>query len=470
MTGRLPVAVIGAGPIGLAAAAHLLERGLEPVVLEAGDGPGHNISAWGHVRLFSDWSLNIDAASRRLLLKSGWDEPDPKQHPTGRELVERYLRPLAETPSLRRRLHYGARVTSIGRQGIDKMKDAGRAQAPFQILVHTPGGERRVVARAVIDASGTYGSPNPLGAGGVPAVGEAALRHRITYRIPAVLGAERSRYANKKVLVVGAGHSALNAIRDLAELQADAPQTRIVWAVRRTRPGDLLTVAPDEQLAERGRLAEAVRTLLADERLEISTGFAIEGLRERAEGVTAVAGGRELGPFDEIIAVTGYRPDLGILRELRLALHPAVESPSALAGLIDPNVHSCATVPPHGALELAHPEPDLYVVGMKSYGRAPTFLLLTGYEQVRSVAAALAGDRAAAERTELTLVSATDRREPQAARGSACVPARAASRGADAGGEFAPAAPTSTACATDRTSTACAATTGARPSTAPRRA
>lgn len=468
MTHRFPVAVIGAGPIGLAAAAHLLERGLEPFVLEAGAGPGHNIRAWGHVGLFSNWRLNIDAASRRLLLESGWDEPDPEQHPTGRELVERYLRPLAGTPQLRRRLHYGARVTSVGRRGIDKIKDAGRAQAPFQILVQTPVGERRFLARAVIDASGTYGSPNPLGAGGVPAVGEATLRHRIAYRIPAVLGAERSRYANKSVLVVGAGHSALNAIRDLAELHGDAPQTRIVWAVRRTLPADLLTVAPSEQLAERGRLAQVVRTLLADERVKISTGIAIEGLRERPEGVTAVAVGRELGLFDEIIAVTGYRPDLGILRELRLALDPALESPSALATLIDPNVHSCATVPPHGARELAHPERDLYVVGMKSYGRAPTFLMLTGYEQVRSVAAALAGDRAAAERAELTPASAARDSEHQSTTGSACGPARAANADACTGGDFASVTP-STACATNGRPPAYAAITSARSKAAPRR-
>src|SRR5215210_1064410 len=92
-----------------------------------------------------------------------------------------------------------------------------------------------------------------------------------------------------------------------------------------------------------------------------------------------------------------------MLRELRLGFDPAVEAPTALAPLIDPNLHSCGTVPPHGVDELAHPEPGFYIVGMKSYGRAPTFLLLTGYEQARSVVAALAGDWAAARDVQLDL-------------------------------------------------------------------
>ncbi len=110
-----------------------------------------------------------------------------------------------------------------------------------------------------------------------------------------------------------------------------------------------------------------------------------------------------IGPFDEIIATTGFRPDLSLLAELRLDLDPAVESPKALAPLIDPNVHSCGSVPPHGEAELRHPESGAYVVGMKSYGRAPTFLMLTGYEQVRSIAAAIAGDWEAARDVQLVL-------------------------------------------------------------------
>jgi hypothetical protein len=88
---------------------------------------------------------------------------------------------------------------------------------------------------------------------------------------------------------------------------------------------------------------------------------------------------------------------------LRLDVDPILGSTRALAPLIDPNEHSCGTVPPHGMDELAHPEPGFYAIGMKSYGRAPTFLMATGYEQARSVVAALAGDWAAARDVQLDL-------------------------------------------------------------------
>jgi hypothetical protein len=137
--------------------------------------------------------------------------------------------------------------------------------------------------------------------------------------------------------------------------------------------------------------------------LNLVTGVRITRLEPTPEGIVVTGQDVVLPPVDEIIAATGFRPDLNLLSELRLALDPAVESPTALAPLIDPNLHSCGSVPPHGAVELRHPEPDLYIVGMKSYGRAPTFLMLTGYEQVRSVAAAIAGDWEAARDVQLVL-------------------------------------------------------------------
>jgi thioredoxin reductase len=400
---QLPVVVIGAGPVGLAAAAHLLERGLEPLVLERGDDVAPNVADWAHVPVFSSWSFNLDDAAVRLLEPLGWEAPDPAHHPTGGELLERYLRPLAATPALSSRIRFGARVVQVTRAGFDKMKTDGREDAPFQVLVETDAGEERIAAAAVVDASGTYATPNPLGAGGVAALGERGLAGRIEYRIPDVLGAQRSRYAGRRVLVVGSGHSAFNAIRDLAELQQDAPDTRVVWAVRRPRLADVFGGGENDQLAERGRLGALVGELVERGALEVVTGFAIDRMAAVEGGVVAAAGEREIGPFDEVIAVTGYRPDLDIVGELRLGLDSTVESPTELAPLIDPNIHDCGSVPPHGARELAHPEPNFYIVGMKSYGRAPTFLLRTGYEQVRSVAAALARDEEAAERVELVL-------------------------------------------------------------------
>jgi hypothetical protein len=221
--------------------------------------------------------------------------------------------------------------------------------------------------------------------------------------MPDVLGSARSRYAGRRVLVVGSGHSALNVLLDLSRLAEGDPATRVSWVVRRPMLGQLLGGARPDQLEERGRLGARVRHLLDTGRMALHTGFHVDRVTRTDAGLVLHDGVRVLEPADEIVAATGFRPDWSILGELRLDLDPAVQSPRALAPLIDPNVHSCGTVPPHGAEELKQPERDLFVIGMKSYGRAPTFLLLTGYEQARSVAAALAGDWAAARRVELVL-------------------------------------------------------------------
>ena len=399
----LPVAVIGAGPVGLAAAAHLLSRGLEPLIFEAGERVGASVRDWAHVRVFSPWAFNIDPAAADLLEAEGWVAPPAEAYPTGGEIVERYLEPLAALPAIGGRLVLGARVTAVTRLGIDKLKDAGREQAPFELTVDHGGVEQRYVARAVIDASGTWTRPNPLGAGGVPAVGERAHRERIAYRIPDVLGADRERYAGKRVLVIGTGHSAFNALVDLVALREHEPATEIVWAVRRDAPGDKLGGGSDDQLPERGALGETVRRLVEETgAVHLVTGFQTRSVGARGEQTVIGDGEREL-LADEVIATTGFRPDLSVLSELRLDLDDRVEAPRALAPLIDPNVHSCGTVPPHGVDELSHPDAGVFVVGMKSYGRAPTFLLRTGYEQVRSVVAALDGDWQAARTIDFVL-------------------------------------------------------------------
>jgi thioredoxin reductase len=420
----LPVVIIGAGPVGLAAAAHAWSRGLTPLVLEAGPSPGTGIRRWGHVRMFSPWKFGIDGAAAAILQRYGWVAPEGETFPTGRELVEQYLEPLAATPELAPHLRFDSRVVAVGRQDHDLMKDAGRETAPFVVRVTGPDGEHDVLARAVIDASGTIDHPNVLGASGLPARGERAAGDRIAYGIPDVLGADRPRYAGKRVLVVGSGHSALNALLDLARLAETDATTHVTWAIRRPSLGTLLGGARRDQLEERGRLGSRVRALVDAGRFEVVTGVRIDAVAVTAGGVVASAGPRALPPVDEVIAATGFRPDWSILGEVRLDLDPAVQSPRALAPLIDPNVHSCGSVRPHGAEELKHPDPDVYAIGMKSYGRAPTFLLLTGYEQARSVVAAIAGDWDAARRVELVLpetgVCSTDARPAAAASASAC--------------------------------------------------
>src|SRR5688500_11508794 len=230
------VAVIGAGPVGLAAAAHLASRGIEPVVFEAGDSVGASVREWGHVRVFSPWSYNIDPVAAELLEATGWTAPPSDAYATGDEIAPRFLEPLARAPGIAERLHLRARVVSVTRQGIDKPKDTDRDDAPFQVIVDHDGQAPRYLARAVIDASGTGTRPNPIGAGGVPAAGERRHAARIAYGIPDVLGSARERYAGRRVLVVGSGHSAFNAILDLVALRDSEPATEIVWATRREAP------------------------------------------------------------------------------------------------------------------------------------------------------------------------------------------------------------------------------------------
>jgi hypothetical protein len=297
----------------------------------------------------------------------------------------------------------GAKVVAVARHGRSRLDSRGREGAPLVVRYRQGGGERELLATAVIDASGTWATPGPLGSSGIPARGEEAVRGQLRYGIPDVLGAERARYAAKRVAVVGGGHSAANALLDLAELARQVPGTDVTWVHRRPDAARFVGGGAGDQLPERGRLGTAVDHLVATGRIHVEAGFRTDAVDRSPLGLLLGDGDRHAGPFDEVVVATGLRPDLGPLRELRLDLDEVVEAPRTLAPLIDPNVHSCGTVPPHGFVELSHPEPNVYLVGMKSYGRAPTFLLRTGYEQVRSVVAALAGDLEAASRVELEL-------------------------------------------------------------------
>jgi thioredoxin reductase len=403
----LPIAIIGAGPVGLAAAARAVERKLDFVLLEAGPGVGNALRDWGHVRVFSPWGYNIDDAAHALLKTINWMAPNPTALPTGREIVETYLEPLASHPAIAPHIIVNARVTKIARAFNDKMNDADRATSPFVLRWRDADGEEHeTLARAVIDASGAWSDPNPIGVNGLPVLGEAEARDFIDYGIPDVLGEARARFAGKRVLVLGAGHSAINVALDLIRLQKDAPTTKVFWALRRNRIEKLLGGGLNDQLPQRGALGLAAMEAIKDNRLEVLAPFAVQRIIQRGHTLTVVAKlGDEEKSFDidRIVVATGLRPNLDMLRELRVAIDPSVEAPPALAPLIDPNLHSCGSVPPHGVAELTHPEPNFYIVGSKVYGRAPTFLMATGYEQVRSVIAELAGDHEAARRVELVL-------------------------------------------------------------------
>ncbi|MBN8943518.1 MAG: NAD(P)-binding domain-containing protein [Rhizobiales bacterium] len=400
------VAIIGAGPVGLAAAAHVLECGFEPVVLEAGGDIADAVRQWSHVRLFSPWEFNLDKAATRLLKAAGWNAPDPALYPTGGELIEAYLRPLATRTALRDHIRLSSRVTGISRVGFDKVKTRGRAEAAFEIRYRNGADAGTVFADAVIDASGTWSSPNPAGANGLPAIGEAAAAANVAYGMPDVTQADRRRYAGRRVAVLGAGHSAAGTLIDLIGLAAEEPGTRVIWLLRGNDPTKSFGGGANDALAARGALGSMLSGLVAEKRVQVETHFRVSHVTATGSGLRIGAGSACCGrhvEVDELIVATGFRPDLGFLGELRLGLDPALDCPPLLAPLIDPNEHSCGTVRPHGARELAQPEPGLYFAGMKSYGRAPTFLMLTGYEQVRSIVAEIAGDHEAARRVELVL-------------------------------------------------------------------
>ena len=403
----LPVAIIGAGPIGLAAAANLVERGMDFVIYEAGNSIASSMRSWGHIRLFSPWKHLIDPAARRLLEADGWTQPRYQDNaPSGAELVEQYLNPLAKLDSIASRIRTGVDVTAVTRQGMDRTRSTGRAATPFALrITNADGAVTEITARAVIDASGTYRSTNSLGSNGLDPLGIDTVADRVTHALPDVLGVERARFSGKHITVVGAGHSAANTLINLSTLIQTSPDTTVTWVIRNKSAVRVFTSDEDE-LAGRSLLGAKVQKLIDFGVITVVDGFEILEVSKIGDRV-GIAGLRDGGvehlTTDLIVNATGFRPDLGILREIRLSLDDIVEAPVKLAPLIDPNLHSCGTVEPHGFAELEQPEPNFFIAGMKSYGRAPTFLLATGYEQVRSITAYLAGDIAAATKVDLVL-------------------------------------------------------------------
>lgn len=400
----LPVVVIGAGPAGLAAAAHLRGRDVDVRVLEAGPAAGAAVSEWGHVRLFSPWSELIDPAAEKLLAGAGWTSPTLTRYPTGAEWVSDYLQPLAD--ALGDSVHYGTTVVSVAKHSRDRLVSSGRDDAPFTVHVRTADAGAHIQAAAVVDASGTWTGPNPLGGDGVTAIGEAEASAHVSYRIPDLRDSRtRARYAGKHVVVAGTGASAKGALIGLTSLAKDEPGTRITWLVRRATVGEAFAGSGQDELPERGALGQQAQAAVEDGPVATVNGFRTAEVARESDGRLSITSfdGQVVDGVDEVVVLTGFRPDLQMLSEIRLDLDPVLQAPRELAPLIDPNQHSCGTVYPHGAKELAQPEAGFYLVGMKSYGRATSFLALTGFEQTRSVAAAIAGDHEAAARVELTL-------------------------------------------------------------------
>lgn len=401
---ELPIAIIGAGPVGLAAAAHLANIGERFILIESGDSVGSNILNWGHVRLFSPWQYNIDKIAKKVLEDHAWKAPVLDDLPLGSELVNNYLIPLANLPEIKPFLLLNTKVDFISKKGLDKMKSANREKSSFVLYLEQNGVSKRMEARAVIDATGTWSHPNPINADNVWTKEEKELKQHIYYGIPDIKGEQKGKYKGKRVAVVGGGHSAINTILELSQLDDDV---EISWIMRKKTVEDAYGGEDKDALEARGELGSRIHQLVDAGQVKIYTSFFIHQLNKTKDGI-AITGESEgveqtLSTFDEIIANTGSRPDFSFEREIRLNIDTATESVEALAPLIDPNLHSCGTVRPHGEEILRQPEKDFYIVGMKSYGRAPTFLMATGYEQVRSIVAHLTGDFESAKKVELDL-------------------------------------------------------------------
>ena len=400
------IAIVGAGPVGLEAALSAVEAGFDVDVFERGR-VAENVRQWGHVQLFSPFGLNCSAWGRRALANSvdGFRLPAEDELLTGREFAERYLIPLSQIPQLAGHIHEGVEVRALGRSQTwkgDLIGQPARADDTFRLLLCDSRGERSVEADCVLDCSGTYPNHNWIGAGGVPGIGETSALADDDYRLPDVLGADRSRFAGRKTLVVGSGYSAATAVVSLAQLAEAEQGTQIVWLTRSSRTPPIPRI-DDDILEDRDRLTESANRLATSndgpvewrrnrfirriERRPASEGVvvSIEGLRKQANAGDAKSSLEQFA-VDRVIANVGYRPDRRLYEELQVHECYATQGPMKLAAaLLGETSADCLAQARHGAEILHNPEPQLFILGSKSYGRDSRFLLKIGIEQIREV-------------------------------------------------------------------------------------
>jgi thioredoxin reductase len=394
------LAILGAGPVGLEAAALAIELGFDVHVFERGEVGAHAL-AWGHVRMFTPWAMNVGPASARLLARHHAKTSAPEECPTGSELVERLLQPLAASPELKARIHTHSHVVQVSRHGArkgDLLGDARRAEHPFRLLVRDQGGRENFLhAHAVVDATGVFGTPHWAGTGGIPGRGETYLAPQMSYHPDDVLGLRRERHAGRTTLVIGGGASALTTVAALARLAEEAPGTQVVWVTRHATPGFAGEVAADPlparaQLHAEGRRLQsggspAVRWVGGAE----VEGFEYNSATHRYRVQLATADGGRVEEADQVVVNCGYGPDPLLHRELQVHECYATLAPMKLSAALLASGADCTQVPVQGIDLLANPEPGYFIVGARSYGRAnASFLLETGYRQVAEVMNALA--------------------------------------------------------------------------------
>ena len=406
--GTKRIAIVGAGPIGLDAALAAVEAGFPFTLYEASGQAGGNVRSWGHVRLFTPWPLNVSPRARGALAAAGITAPSADRCPTGSEFADVLLAPIAALDTIGPHLECGARVLEIGRDRLLKSDEIGtgvRAETPFRLLVRRNDGTERVAyADVVLDCTGTYGTPNAMGVGGIHAPGERGLSDRIIRRNPD-FERDAPGWAGRRILLVGAGHSGQTAAGELAGLIERAPRTSVVWAIRSEDPS--FGAVENDALPARAALVESARALAfgAESPLDVRLGAVVEAVEASDAGIIATLRGRDgrmdAVVVDRIVSLTGSVPDATIYRQLQVHECWATSGPMKLAAaLLASTSADCLTQRSHGADTLENPEPNFFILGEKSYGRNATFLMRVGWEQVdevfsliRAVPATARGDR-----------------------------------------------------------------------------
>lgn len=389
------IAVLGAGPIGLEAALYARCLGYDVDVYERGT-VGENLRRFAHVRLFSPFRMNASSLGLAALEAQDphWAPPDADALLTAGELVESYLLPLSRSDLLVDSIREQVRVLAVGRDGSLKgelVGDASRGERPFRILLENADGQQQLAeADVVLDASGTFGNPNSLGRGGIPALGESAATGRIEHGLPDLSGEDRSRYANRRLLVLGAGYSAATNIIALAQLAEEEHETHITWITRRVTndiEGPIPLIAND-RLPERDRIARTANDIVRGERdcLTHWPGTTIDRIESQGDGWVVHTVGRHAGTIevDRILANVGFRPDSSIYSELQIHECYASSGPMKLAATLGSSP-DCLDQIGGGPQSLLNPEPNFYILGAKSYGRNSKFLIKIGLEQIRDV-------------------------------------------------------------------------------------
>ncbi|MFL5241371.1 MAG: NAD(P)-binding domain-containing protein [Gemmataceae bacterium] len=393
----LRVAVLGAGPIGLEAGLYSQKLGLSTTIYERAR-PGEFLRRWGHVRLFSPFSMNATSLGRAAIGQQNPQHEFPADADclTGRQHVASYVEPLAQTPDLKKIIKTDTQVLSVGRQGLlkeDSPGDGKRGRVPFRLLVRESKGRERVEeADVVLDCTGTYGQHRWLGNGGIPAVGEMAAEQQISYGLDDVLGEKKNTFAGKSILVIGSGYSAATSVCNLAALAEQNAETWIIWLARSGKTTPIRRISNDP-LKERDRLAVRANTLATrgEGNVEFHGQSIIEAIEslgpDKGFRVAAMNSGKpRTWEVERVVANVGYSPDTNLYRELQVHECYASLGPMNLAAdLLKQNGSDCLAITSTSAETLRNPEPNFFILGVKSYGRNSHFLLRNGFEQVRDV-------------------------------------------------------------------------------------